>query len=118
MDGQHCDTLTVPDREELPPAGHVVHFALPVVFSYVPTGQVVHAAGPVASLYVPPAHAAHVPLSGPVYPTLHVVTHETIDVLAIADVDHGGHDTQTVAPVVARYVTIGQSLHTDAPVVV
>ena len=117
LDGQHCATLTVPDREELPPAGHVVHFALPVLFSYVPTGQAVHCAGPVASLYFPAAHAAHVPLSGPVYPTLQVVTHEEIDVLAIAEVDHGGQDTQTVAPVVVRYVAIGQSLHTDAPVV-
>ena len=94
-----------------------MHCELPVVFSYVPTGQAVHAAGPVAGLYVPAEHAAHVPLSGPVYPTLQVVTHDAIDVLAIGDVDHGGDDTQIVAPVVARYFAIGQLLHVDAPVV-
>ena len=107
----------LPGNEELPPAAHVLHFALPVAFSYVPTAQAAHAAGPCTSLYVPETHATHVPLPGPVYPTLQVLKHEAIDVLAIADVHQGGHDTQNVAPVVAWYVATGQLSHTDAPVV-
>ena len=55
--------------------GQALHVELaeaPTAVEYVPAPQSVHAADPVKALYLSGMHAAHVPPSGPEYPTLQV----------------------------------------------
>ena len=87
------------------------------VVEYVPDPQSVHTAEPVALLYFPAAQPVHGPPLGPVYPSLHVQAERSV--LVTGELELLGHTTQadsTVAPVVAKYFPVAQSVQVPLPV--
>ena len=78
--------------------------------------QSVHAAEPIESLYPPATHTKHVPLLGPVNPTLQ--TQLVVAVDPRTDCELAGQLLQVedaVAPTFSEYVLAAQSLHSAEP---
>ena len=78
--------------------------------------QSVHAAEPIESLYPPATHTKHVPLLGPVNPTLQ--TQLVVAVDPRTDCELAGQLLQVedaVAPTFSEYVLAAQSVHAAEP---
>ena len=78
--------------------------------------QSVHAAEPIESLYPPATHTKHVPLLGPVNPTLQ--TQLVVAVDPRTDCEFAGQSLQVedaVAPTFSEYVLAAQSVHAAEP---
>ena len=101
--------------------GHARQVMRPVaamVSEYVPDPQLVHAAEPLEILYFPATQFEHTPPSGPVYPALQVQPVDAEQPVHDAP-ELAGHVRQvvaTVAPTVAEYVPVPQSVHVALPV--
>jgi hypothetical protein len=72
----------------------------------VPGPHVSHVAWPIVSLYFPAEHAAHGPLSGPMYPALHAQA-----VLPAAELAFPGQLKHAAEPEVALYFPAGHNPH-------
>jgi hypothetical protein len=104
--------------EDVVQAVHVDSANAPLAVEYLPAPQFVQVAGPVSVLYLPASHWTHVPPFGPENPTLQVQP-------AKAEAPAGEFEfagqaalVSVVAPVLARYLFIGLSVHEADPVVV
>jgi len=96
---------------------HVETFVAPSVVEYVPIPHSVHVSDPSSSLYVPATHSEHALPSGPVDPALHVHAVDTgLPNRELEFVGHVKHVETFVAPSVAEYVPLSQSVHTPDPV--
>jgi hypothetical protein len=74
---------------------HNVELLAALVPEYFPAGHKLHAAEPIASLYLPLEQASHGPLSGPVYPVMHLQAESKVLPTA-AVVVNAGHLRQLV----------------------
>ncbi len=122
MQSTHVDAAVAPVAELDFPAAHAVHVPTvlaPVAVLYRPATQFVHTlVGEPAHL--PGGHCVHVEALAAAFvyePAVHDKQAEAATPEYVPRVEHGEHDA-VEAPVVPRNEPAGQSVHTDAPVVV